>query len=103
MKILFILCIFSSIINVYCSLYNTGVEEIAALILSASTNDKKIKRSVDGSEIKVNISDVKGVVKLTSIINIIPGLRKIKNKYEMKINDYPDRIDELEKQNDNRA
>ncbi|OUM58767.1 hypothetical protein PIROE2DRAFT_15871, partial [Piromyces sp. E2] len=79
-------------------LYNTGVEEIAALILSASTNDGKIKRNSDGSEIKINISVVGEDAEDASIIDIIPGLRRIKNKYEMRIADNPDISDKLKEQ-----
>eukprot|EP00833_Pecoramyces_ruminatium_P015577 jgi/Orpsp1_1/1189609/evm.model.d7180000073219.1 len=90
MKVLFIFCVFLNILKAYCSLYNTRVEKIAALILAASNENNKIKRKEDNSEIKVNISDIGNEEELASIMDIIPSLRRIKNKYNKEIKETKD-------------
>jgi len=96
MKLLYFFCILTFIINVYSSWYNSGNEELAALIFSSADSNGNILTNNDGSHYIFKLTNDDNNSKKGGIVEIIPGLNAINNKYIKIIEDTKDETEKEE-------
>jgi len=83
MNLLYFYCSYIFILDVYCSLYNDGSENYGALVKSSSDNQGNMVKNEDGTNFYFNLfenEDDKNS-EYGAVIEIIPGLNNIKQKY----------------------
>jgi len=90
MKLLYFFYFLTFILNVYSSWYNSGLEEFSALISSSSDKNGNILKNEDGTNYEFNLSNDDNNPEYGGIVDIIPGLYAIKNKYMKMIEETND-------------
>jgi len=96
MLLLYFFYFLTFILKVYSSWYNSGPEELSALISSSCDQNGNIIKNGDGSYYVFNLSNDDNNPEYGGIVEIIPGLNVIKNKYMKMIEETNDESEKQE-------